>query len=305
MQQQQRAVSLLLITMVIWGSTFVVTKEIIGEFAPFTLAFLRVAVGSLVLLGCVAVRGRRTTTAGSPTQPVALALPWRDMSIMAFLGVALYYAVFNAALVYTSASQGALVQASIPAMVALVAVLWLREYASTIRWLGIGLSIVGVLIVFSGDSSPAAPSAVLGNLFMFASVVCWGIYTSMAKRVAHFDAVAVTAGVMGVGAIMLLPLAGYEIATQGWPQPTWQGWLGMSYLGAVASGTAYLLYSAALQHIDASHAAVYTNLIPVIGVITGIVVLGEPISMRALLGGAIVLIGVWLTGLQRPSSLSA
>lgn len=297
MPHRRRAVFMLIITMVIWGSTFVVTKEIIGDFAPFMLAFLRVSVGSLVLLSFALLRRRQTTPATPP-------LPWRDISIMAFLGVALYYAVFNVALVYTSASQGALVQSSIPAMVALVAVLWLREHASTVRWLGIGLSVAGVLIVFSGDSSPSAPSAILGNLLMFASVVCWGIYTSMAKRVAHFDAVAVTAGVMGVGALMLLPLAGYEVATQGWPKPTLQGWLGVLYLGAMASGAAYLFYNASLRHVDASHAAVYTNLIPIVGVITGIVVLGEPISVRAMVGGAIVLIGVWLTGRQRPSSPS-
>ena len=69
----------------------------------------------------------------------------------------------------------------------------------------------------------------------------------------------------------------------------------MAYLGVGASGVAYLMYSAALKHVDASEAGVYTNLIPIVGVITGIM-LGEPLSARAIIGGLVVLVGVWLTG---------
>ena len=62
-----------------------------------------------------------------------------------------------------------------------------------------------------------------------------------------------------------------------------------------------MLYNAALQHMDASEAGVYTNLIPIVGVSTGLV-LGEPLSQRAIIGGFVVFAGVWLTGLQRGKS---
>jgi drug/metabolite transporter (DMT)-like permease len=58
-----------------------------------------------------------------------------------------------------------------------------------------------------------------------------------------------------------------------------------------------MLYSAALKHVDASEAGVYTNLIPIVGVVTG-VLLGEPLSARAVVGGMVVLVGVWLTSRQ-------
>jgi drug/metabolite transporter (DMT)-like permease len=216
---------------------------------------------------------------------------------MGLIGVVLYYAVFNYSLVYTSAAQGALVQSCIPAMTALVAVVWLREHASALRWTGIALSMVGVLIVFSGSAAQSGGASLLGNVLMFVSSVLWGVYTSMAKRVATFDAIQVTAGIIGAGALMLLPLAGFEIAAEGVPQIDMRGWLGMAYLGAGASGLAYMMYSAALKHLDASEAGVYTNLIPIVGVITG-VVLGEPLSLRAIVGGAVVLVGVWMTSRQ-------
>jgi drug/metabolite transporter (DMT)-like permease len=94
-----------------------------------------------------------------------------------------------------------------------------------------------------------------------------------------------------------VPLAAFEVGAAGMPSVDLQGWLGMAYLGAGASGAAYLMYSAALKHVDASEAGVYTNLIPIVGVITGIM-LGDPLSARAIIGGLVVLVGVWLTSRQ-------
>jgi drug/metabolite transporter (DMT)-like permease len=302
MQSHFASILMLLVTMVIWGSTFVVTKGINDQVPPFTLAFVRVAIGALVLLACAWVRQAR---GGSHTRWSSL--PWGTMVTMGLIGVVLYYAVFNYSLMYTSASQGALVQSCIPAMTALVAVVWLREHASALRWSGIVLSMVGILIVFSGADVESGSGSLLGNVLMFASAVLWGVYTSMAKRVATYDAIQVTAGIIGAGALMLLPLAGFEIAAAGMPSVNTQGWLGMAYLGAGASGLAYMMYSAALKHMDASEAGVYTNLIPIVGVVMG-VMLGEPLSLRAIIGGLVVLVGVWMTSRQpaavaEPSSL--
>jgi drug/metabolite transporter (DMT)-like permease len=293
MQSHLASIVMLLVTMVIWGSTFVVTKDVNEQVQPFALALVRVAIGAVVLMGCALVRQAR----GGNHSPWS-ALPWRTMIAMGLIGVVLYYAVFNYSLVYTSASQGALVQSCIPAMTALVAVLWLREHASAMRWAGIALSMVGVLIVFSGGADAESGSAsLLGNALMFISAVLWGVYTSMAKRVATFDPLQVTAGIVGAGAVMLVPLAAFEVGAEGMPSVDLQGWLGMVYLGAGASGAAYLMYSTALKHVDASEAGVYTNLIPIVGVITGMM-LGDPLSARAIIGGLVVLVGVWLTSRQ-------
>jgi drug/metabolite transporter (DMT)-like permease len=292
MQSHLGSIIMLLVTMVIWGSTFVVTKGVNEQVQPFTLALVRVAIGAVVLLGCALIRQAR----GGSHSPWS-SLPWGTIISMGLIGVVLYYAVFNYSLVYTSASQGALVQSCIPAMTALVAVVWLREHASAMRWTGIALSMVGVLIVFSGADAESGSGSLLGNVLMFISAVLWGIYTSMAKRVATYDPLQVTAGIISVGAVMLLPLAAFEVGAAGMPSIDLQAWFGMAYLGAGASGLAYMMYSAALKHVDASEAGVYTNLIPIVGVITGIM-LGEPLSARAIIGGVVVLVGVWLTSRQ-------
>ncbi|HEY6645312.1 DMT family transporter [Povalibacter sp.] len=290
MNRRWRAILMLIGVMTLWGSVFVMTKDIIDVVPPLTLAFMRVAIGFLVLLPFAIYRLRRQP---SPRPP----LPWRAMLTMGLIGVAFYYGMFNLGLFYTSASQGALVQSSIPAMTALVAILWLGEPATRSRVAGIGLSVVGVLVIFSGspvDTSAAAP--VLGNVLVFVSVIAWGVYTSYAKRCAHVDAMILTAGVIGAGALFLLPFALIELRGQSLPVLDTVEWMEVILLGAGASGLAYMFYNLALQDIDASQAGVFANLIPVVGVASGIAVLGDPISVRAIIGGVIVIAGIWITG---------
>lgn len=291
MSAPTRSVLMLLITMLIWGSTFVVTKGVAAQIPPFTLAFARVAMGTLVLLPFAVLRQRWHAGPASSTE----SFPWLSVAAMGFVGVALYYALFNLSLLHTSAAQGALVQSSLPAVTALVAVVWLRERATTLRWVGIALSVIGVLVISSGAEGNGDDRVFLGNVLMFLTCICWGIYTSLAKRAAGFDPMHVTVGVTGAGALMLMPFSIWELANGGWPELGVRGWLAVVYLGVLASGFAYLFYNSALQHMDASQAGVYTNLIPVVGVVSGIVLLGEPLSARAIVGGCVVLVGVWLT----------
>jgi drug/metabolite transporter (DMT)-like permease len=284
---RQRAIVALIAVMIVWGSTFVVTKSAIAELPPLTLAFVRVAIGSLLLLPFAMPRLRQS---GSK-------LPWDWLWAMGFIGVTLYYILFNFSLALTSASQGALVQSSIPAVTAAVAAIWLRESPSRARVFGIALSILGVLVVFSGGTGADARAAspVLGNMLMFGSVVCWGLYTSCARKVAQFDAIVITLFVTAIGALLLLPFAVLEIWNGASIAAGPRAWAGALYLGALASGAGYLLYNYALKHMAASQVGVFTNLIPVVGVLTGVLALGEALSWQAILGGAIVMIGVAVT----------
>ncbi len=287
------SITLLLIVMAIWGSTFVVTKGLIIEWPPLTLAFARVALSAIVLLPIAHWRLYRSRKS-------LRALPWRRVFMLGLVGVAFYYLVFNLSLSYTTASQGALVQSSIPAMVALVAVLFFGEQASRRRIIGIVLSIAGVVIVCTGSrSGGVALDAVLGNLLMFASVIAWGIYTSLARQVGDEDPVVTTAYMTAIGALLLLPAALFELSGRPWPHPGIVSWWQLSYLAIFASAIAFMLYNQALKYMEAGQVGVFTNLIPVVGVISGAMVLHEPLSMWALIGGAVVLAGVWITGSEK------
>lgn len=289
------AIVLMIAVMTVWGSTFVVTKQAMTQIPPMTLSFIRISIATLVLLPFGLYRRRLTVGDRS--------LPWGTLVLLSAIGVAIYYLAFNVALTHISASQGALVQSCIPAMTALMGVVMLRERASGLRLLGVSLSIVGVLIVFSG-ATPASgvtnASSIPGNVLMFVSVIAWSIYTVLAKRVAKYDSVVITTCIMGGGALLLLPFALFEMSGQSWPVIDAQAWDGVLYLGAIASGAAFLVYNFALRYMDAGQAGVFANLIPIVGVVSGMVLLHEPLSLRAIIGGLIVMIGVGITGAQKP-----
>ncbi|HJU67916.1 MAG TPA: DMT family transporter [Gemmatimonadaceae bacterium] len=284
----------LLIAILIWGFAYIVTKSGLDAVPPMMFALLRYAVASLLLVPLALARGGLKRL----PQPV----PWKTLFLMALAGVALYYVLFNLALAYTSASQTALIQSAFPAIVAILAVLWLRERVTRQRFAGIGLAIVGVVLIVATQDDAAARNPMLGNALAFASVLSWSVYTILAKRISNADPIAVTAAISLIGTVMLVPAALLENADASLSGISRDGWLAILYLGGLASAASYLLYSRALRDIDASLVGAFINLSPVIGVVSGVLVLGEPIRTTAILGGVLVLAGVWLSSRKSAST---
>jgi drug/metabolite transporter (DMT)-like permease len=285
---QRRIASLALVAvMVVWGSTFVVTKAAMQQFPPFTLAFLRFAIATmaltLLLRRGALVELRHSVSAGR-------------LLFLAFTGVALFTAAFNFALVYGSAVQGALLYATTPAVVAICAVLFLKERLSRRRMVGIGLSMIGAaLVVATGEARGGdAPAPLVGAALMLFTVVLWGAYTVAAKPIAAADQLAVTFALSAIATLLLLLPTAFETASAGWPMPTAEGWFGVIYLAVFASAGAYALYNFALRELDASTVGAFTNIDPLVGVVTAFLLLGETLSLLQAGGAAIVLVGMWL-----------
>lgn len=288
MGKRASAIVLLILTVVIWGSSFAVTKASLAEVPPILFALLRFAVASVLLVTLAQMRG------GAAKLPRPI--PWITIALMGLTGICLYYIGFNVALSYTSASQGALIQSFIPVVTALLAVVFLKESLSAKPLLGIGISIAGVLLIMAlAAPSVDARNPMLGNALMLVAVVLWSVYTILAKGLADMDQLAVTAYSTMLGTLMLIPAALFESYGKSFPTISASGWLSVLYLGAVSSAAGYLLYNRSLQHLEASQTANFLNLMPVIGVATAFLFLGETLTMWQLAGGLLVLIGVWIS----------
>ncbi len=277
--------------MIVWGSTFVVTKATVQEIPPLVLGALRFVLAAIVLVPIAMARG------GLKTLPRPL--PLGSLLMMGVIGIALFHSAFNLALVYGSASQGALVFALVPAAVAVAAVLWLQERLPRRRIAGIVLSMIGVAVVISGgEASGQSPRPVLGSVWMLAAVVAWAAYTIVAKRLADADQVVVIACTTVIGALVMMPPALWELRSSAWPAPSLHGWLGVLFLGVVASALGFVVYSRALRDLDASLVGVLANVDPIVGVLSAAVFLGEPLRAVQLGGGAVALGGMWLASSQ-------
>ena len=275
----------LILTAIIWGSALVVTKSLLQEIGPFTAAVLRFLIAWGILAPFAYRQGYRLSLAVRPA-----------FLLFGLTGIALYIAMTNLGLVYTGASSAALVQASTPAVTTLLSVLVLKERVSRMQLLGIGLSIAGLLLVTGINMNQAGSAPLLGNLFVFAGVLAWAVYTVQGKKLVSTSPwLVITTTSISAGLLFLLPFAIGELWLQGLPHLRADGLLQLLYLGAASSALGYALWNYGLRFLDASEAAPYINLIPVVGLILSVLLLHESVSAIQVAGGALTLFGVWLS----------
>jgi drug/metabolite transporter (DMT)-like permease len=287
MSRRSTALASVILVMIVWGSTFVITKAAVSEIPPLTLSALRFLIAAIVLVPIAAARG------GLRCLPRPL--PIASLLLAGLTGIALFHVGFNYALVYGSASQGALIFALVPAAVAVATVICLKETLSLRRAVGIALSVCGVaLVAVTGGTDGASPHPLLGALCMLAAVAAWAIYTVIAKRLADADPIVFIASVSVIGMVLQLPTAALELMQTPWSTPSPRAWFGALFLGVVASALAFVVYSWALRHVDANLVGVFINLDPVVGVLMAVVVLGETLGIGQAVGGGVALAGMWL-----------
>jgi drug/metabolite transporter (DMT)-like permease len=288
MKNRVSSIALLTLTMVIWGSSYVITKVSLNAVPPISFALIRMSVASVLLLILVQVRGGISKM----QRPV----PWMTIALMGLTGTCLYYICFNMALSYTSASNAAIIQSFIPIVTALLAFIFLKETLPVKHLFGMGISTVGVLlIIFLSGPGGKAKNLFLGNMLMLSTVLFWSIYTILAKRLANIDPVAVTAYSIAFGTLLLIPATVFELYSRPLPAISAKSWLSAIYLGSVSSAACLLLYNRSLKHLDASQTAGFLNLMPVIGVMTAVLFLGEKLTLWQIGGGALVLAGVLIS----------
>ena len=146
-----------------------------------------------------------------------------------------------------------------------------------------------------------------GDLLMLASVSVWVAYSFLVKRLSgRYPTLVVTQIAIVVGAVTLAPLAVGEVIVTGWPRPTAMSLIALAYLGVFCSALAYLWWNRAIRvlGVTATNTMIYG--IPLVGVATGVVALGEPLTMTVVVGGVLIIGGVtgasWRPGRGLPAA---
>ena len=281
----------LLILGVIWGASFLFMRIATPEFGAVALVEIRLLVAALFLVAVLAVRGNLATLRGS-------AAP------MAFVGVfssALPFVLFAYATLYVTAGTAAVLNASAPLFGALVAYLWLKDNLTPARIVGLAIGFGGVLllawdkIAFNGSGTTLAILAGLG------ASLSYGIGVNYTKRkLGHVAPLTAAAGSLIAATLILLPLA---IAR--WPSemPSLKSWLSVISLGVLCTGIAYWFYFRLIARIGPARAIAVTYLVPVFGMLWGLVFLHEAITAGMVIACGVILLGTTLaTGVMaRPA----
>jgi drug/metabolite transporter (DMT)-like permease len=182
-----------------------------------------------------------------------------------------------------------------PVIVAILSAVALKEDVPRRRVFGILASLAGVATIVAAGTAGTTGSSLVGNLLVLGSSASWALYTVLSRRIgAGGNALATLVGTAIYGLALLLPLAIGELIVSGIGRIGARDVAVMLYLSFGPSAAAYLLWSYGLTRVQASQAAVYGNLMPLVGVVLAAVLLDEAITWVTLIGGVAIVAGAWL-----------
>ena len=302
----------LLLTMLLWGGTFITGRLAVETVGIFTAAFLRFAIASLLLLLIQAASknpNSKNPPLSSPPFPRGLGGSRLAISlgilIMGLTGIFAYNAFFLGGLKLLPASRASLIVALNPIAIALASSLLFKEPLSKLKITGILTSLIGVSVIISrGNPLELTKTGIgLGDLLLLGCVVSWVSYTLVGKKVlTHISSLTATTYSCVAGCLMLLPIALHEGMLTHLHQASLISLLSIAYMGIFGTVVAFLWYADGIRILGASRTAVFTNLVPTSAVLMGVFLLCEPMTAAIAWGGSLVITGVLLTNLSPQSS---
>lgn len=286
-----KSLSALLLTVALWSSSFAIIKVGLHEVNPYFLAMIRAVIAGAFLLGIIVAGGRLREF----TQDVRER--WRAYALVGFVGIALFDVFQNVGISHTSSALAGVLLNTNPLFIVLLSAFFLKEEVTKNRMLGLGLGFAGMCIVVfgGGDLREIVRSQTfLGNMLILLSAVTWAVYSIVNKRVlgATTPLFLTTASYL-FGAVFSMPLALVSDLSRALAISA-SSWAIVLYLGAVASGLTFFLWSFALSKLDASRASLFLFLIPVLSIVVGWAFLDEAITRYTVLGSLLVIGGIFI-----------
>lgn len=279
------------IVIILWGSSWPVTRYVstneLGTH-PFTSAFIRMTFAIPFLL--LAVR----LIDGNLIFPRRLLKP---IMILGFFQVAMHNFFFLSGLRFTSGSDGVLI---INAGIAVIApILAHRAYndekLTRIRVIGIFISLVGVLLIFSLSPNDNVENRILGNFLILGAATSWSIYTVYSRPIVREISpisYQLWAVIFGWSYLALFALS-EQINSPNLVITFDTGWR-LAYLGVFAAAIAYTLYNVSIKHLGATRTAVIVNFAPLFGIFFSIVFADEKFSFMYPIAFLIIFVGIYL-----------
>ncbi len=277
------------------GSAFVAMRFLVTETEPVTIAFLRNFVAAVVLTSIAVVVIRRWP---SP----------RELLVMGAMGAVFFgglQLIFSNALVYTTASRGALAYTTAPFMTLLIAAAFGIERPTRQKFIGIVVATLGVVVAL-GQGAGAPPDAWIGDgLILIGALITavFGVWSSRALQ-RHSPLVTVVAGVVPGSFLLFL----FALATEA---PTFKpdlspiGWAAMAYLGIGAAVISYTLWLWALRHTTPTLVSIALPVNPLMALFWGAILLGEDVTVEMLIGFALVICGIAIANWRRRAAREA
>lgn len=284
-------VVLLLIATILWGGNFVIGRAVANDLPPFTLAFFRWCVAFFVFLPITYTTLKRDWP--------KIKKHWVIVLVLGFTGVASFNTLVYIALHYTTSINASLMNMLTPVVIYILSFTFLKEKLNRNQLIGTIISFCGVITIISNGSFQALQHFTFnkGDLIVIIAVILWSIYSLLVKQYAtELPGHSTFLVSILVGIILLLPFYIHEsISSSMLIHWSVTSIFAILYTGILASIVAFIAWNTGVVRWDANRAGIYLNFIPVFASIFAVIFIGEKIIASQLIGGLLVVAGVYWT----------
>ena len=283
-----------LLTILIWGTTFISTKILLTDFQPVEILFFRFIMGYLVLLTAYPHHIKRL----GGKQEITFAAA-------GFCGVCLYYLLENVALTYTMASNVGVIISVAPFTTAILAHLFMKseERLRINFFIGFIVAMAGIILIsFNGSQLKLNP---VGDILAFAAAFVWACYSILTKRIGSFGlpVILTTRKTFFYGILFMIPTLFLFDFQLDMPRFTdMKNLLNILYLGIGASALCFVTWNYAVKILGAVKTSIYIYMVPAITVITSMLVLKEKVTFLSITGTILAVVGLFLSEYNRTGS---
>lgn len=280
--------------MVFWGSAFPTSKMLVLEVPPDVGAALRFFLGSLLMM---AILFRRSA------KPIPDRADWGRIAAVALIGVTGFNTLFFRGLSLAPASDaGMIIPTMSPVFTAMAGMLFFGEDARLPRVAGLVLSFGGAVVFFWGVITHTGGQAgrVWGDIVLVGAAVCWSATSILSRPLSvRIGAMPTASWTIFLGSLVLLLVSSPKLVDIAWGGLTGRFWIVLAYVVVFPTVIAYILYMEGIRSIGSGPTTSFMFLAPIFALITSAALLGERPTLLQGIGGALMLIGVWLV--NRPA----
>jgi drug/metabolite transporter (DMT)-like permease len=258
-----------------WGASYLFMRHAVPYFGPVLMIELRVLAGGLLLLAYVlAMRGS-----------VGWKEHWPAFLFVGAIGLAAPFALIAEALTTIDASTAAILNALSPLFASVVAAAWIRDPLTPAKMAGIALCLAGTPKPMSSRELLAASFSVLATALYGFTIV----FTKVKLKAA--SPIGTSAGTLLMAAAALAPFLLVAPPPHPLAESPALAWLSVAGLAIISTAFAFILYYRLIADVGPVKAITVTLLIPIFGMVWGVIFLGEPVTSGRIAGCAIILAG--------------
>lgn len=269
----------------LWGSSYLFLKVALAEIPPVTLIAIRVTIAAVFLLCVLRIRSEHL-----PRDRRS----WGMLLIQSFFNAIGAWIILAWGQQFISSGLGSVLNSTAPIFVFFITLFITRHEALGVRKLaGACLGVMGVILIVGTDALNGLGQEVAGQIAVLLSAMLYACAAIYGRRFTHLTATATAAGTMIWAVVFLVPLS--LMLDHPWTlSPSWNAIAAAGMLGVFCTGTAMLIYFRLLKTLGSLGTASQSFLRAGVGVLLGMIVLGEQLSLTVALGVCIALVGVGL-----------